>query len=95
MLKYEVAKELYEEIKSKAACKSDEDFQELYQDFLKSSVDYAQKRTAWTFMGWNERRQDGGSRSATHKAYMAMLGERKSKGDFACYITMFLALEHR
>ena len=111
MLKYKVAKELYEEISKKAAKNSDEIFQELYQDLLKCAVYYARNRTAWSFMDWNGRREDDGSRSAKHNAYMAMLDavcrnlriegideimpDRKTKGDFACYITLFLALEQR
>lgn len=111
MLKYEVAKELYEEISKKAAKNLDEDLQSIYRDFLKNAVDYARNRTEWSFMDWNDRREDGGSRSAKHNAFMAMLGavcrnlcvegideimpDRKTKGDFACYITLFLALEQR
>ena len=60
-------------------------------------------------MDWNSHRKDGGIRTAKHDAYMAMVGavcrnlgivgideimpDRKTKGDFACYITLFLALE--
>lgn len=111
MLKYEVAKELYEEIREKAAKNSDEIFQDLYQDLLKCAVDYAQNRTKWSFMDWNGRREDGGDRTAKHNAFMAMLGavcrnlgiegvddimpDRKTKGDFACYIKLFLSLEQR
>ena len=111
MLKYEVAKELFEEISQKAIGNPDELFQDLYRDLLKCAVDYAQNRAAWSFMKWNERLGDSGSRTAKHNAFMAMLDavcrnlgiegideimpERKTKGDFACYIALFLALEQR
>ena len=111
MLKYEVAKELYEKIREKAEKITDEDLQSIYQDFLKNAVDYACNRTEWSFMDRNARCEDDGSRSAKHNAFMSMLGavcrnfgidgideimpDRKSKGDFSCCITLFLGLEQR
>ena len=111
MLQYEIAKSLYEEISEKAAKNPDEDFKNVYNDFLNDAVDYAKNRMTWAFMDWNSRREDSGSRTARHNAYMAMLGavcrnlgiegideimpDRKTKGDFACYIALFLALEQR
>ena len=74
MLQYEIAKSLYEAIREKAAKNPDEDLQSIYQGFLKNAVDYAHNRTEWSFMDWNDRREDGGSRTAKHNAYMAMLG---------------------
>ena len=111
MLQYEVAVKLYEEIKEKALSSSIEDFSEFYEDFLKSAVEYANNRTRWAFMSKSQQMDDDKSRSRKHNAYMAnleaicrnleidgideIMPDRKSKGDFACYITLFLALEQR
>ena len=111
MLQYEIAKKLYEEIKEKAKNSDIEDFAEFYERFLKSAVDYAANRTKWAFMSYVERMENDRSRSVKHDAYMSSLSavcrnfriecideimpDRKSKGDFACYITLFLALEQR
>ena len=111
MFQYEKAKELYEELKTKADRIQDSDIKELYDDFLKSTVDYSKCRVRWAFMDKDERMSDDKSRSMKHDAYMMMLGavcrnldiegideimpDRKTKGDFACYITMFLGLEQR
>ena len=111
MLSYEEAKLWYDEIREKAAKITDEDLKGMYDDFLKSAVEYAKNRAAWSFMDWNGRREDGGSRSIKHNGFMAMLDavcrnigidgvdrimpDRKTKGDFACYITLFLSLEQR
>lgn len=110
MLAYEEARKLYEEIREKAA-KQPEDFREFYEEFLEAAVEYAKTRLSWSFMTLEERRADDGSRSIKHDGFMAMLSavcrnlgiegiddlmpERKSKGDFACYISLFLALEQR
>ena len=111
MLCYEVAKELYEEIKEKAARSSDAEFKDFYQSFLRDAVRYAETRASWAFMEWSERCEDGKDRSIKHDGYMSRLSaicrnlgiegideimpERKTKGDFACYIALFLALEQR
>ena len=83
----------------------------LYRAFLKSAVEYTAKRTGWSFMDWSERGADGGDRTNYHEAFMSRLEmvcrnfgidglletmtDRKTKGDFACYITLFLSLEQR
>ena len=111
MLQYEIAKKLYEEIKEKAANDTCEGFEEFYEGFLKSAVNYANNRTAWSFMKQAERMDDDRSRSIKHDAYMSSLNaicrklgievideimpDRKMKGDFACYVALFLALEQR
>ena len=111
MLQYEIAKQLFEEINEKANKDSREGFKELYEDFLKSAVSYAETRTAWTFMEQAERMEDDRSRSIKHDAYMSnlesicrnlkiegideIMPERKTKGDFACYIALFLSLKQR
>ena len=108
MLHYEVAKKLYEEIKEKAIKNSKEG---LYKMFLESAADYAKTRTAWAFMDDETRTANDRGRSIKHDAFMSMLGsvcrnlgiesidkimpDRKTKGDFACYVALFLALEHR
>ena len=88
-----------------------EDFKEFYQEFLELAADYAKTRLSWTFMDLEERRADDASRTIKHNAYMAaltavcrnlgiegiddLMPDRKSKGDSACYIALFLALEQR
>ena len=111
MLQYEVAKKLYEEIKEKAATCSKDGFDEFYQELLAGAAEYAMTRLTWSFMDLESRREDDRSRSIKHDSYMAMLNavcrnlgieeidkimpDRKTKGDFACYIALFLALEQR
>lgn len=110
MLQYNVAKELYEELRKRALA-SDEELQEFFREFLESAVEYAKRRLDWSFMDPEARRADDGSRSILHDGYMAMLTavcrtlgvegievlmpDRKMKGDFACYVALFLALEQR
>lgn len=78
---------------------------------MKSAVDYASNRAAWSFMSRTEQIDDDKKRSIKHDAYMSSLGaicrnlgiegideimpDRKAKGDFACYIALFLSLEQR
>lgn len=111
MLQYEVAKNLYEEMKEKAAKNSMEGFDEFYKSFLEGAAEYARTRTAWSFMDRAARAEDDRGRSIKHDAFMSTLGavcrnlsiegideimpDRKAKGDFACYIALFLALEQR
>ena len=111
MLQYVVAKKLYEEIKEKAKSTTIDDFDEFYERFLKSAVNYAHNRTDWSFMTKAEQMDDDKSRSIKHDSYMSSLGavcrnlkiegideimpDRKAKGDFACYIALFLGLEQR
>lgn len=111
MLQYEAARTLYEEITVKKARCHKDGFDELYQDFLQSAVEYANVRLSWSFMNLVDRRADDASRTIKHDGFMAILNavcrnldikdvdkimpERKSKGDFACYIALFLALEQR
>ena len=108
MLQYEVAQKLYEEMKEKAEKNGKEG---IFRLFLKNAADYAQNRTEWAFMDQAEQMKDDRSRSVKHDAFMSMLGamcrslgiegideimpDRKTKGDFACYIALFLALEQR
>ena len=111
MLQYEAAKNLYEEIKEKAVTYFKDGFDELYEMFLESAADYAKTRIAWSFMDQTTRMEEDGQRSVKHDSFMAMLSavcrnlgiegsdeiisDRKKKGDFACYIALFLALEQR
>lgn len=110
MLQYEIAKELYDTMEKRAA-QQPEDFREFYQDFLVAATEYAKTRLSWSFMDIAQRRQDDASRSIKHNGFMAALDavcrnlgiegldeimpERKTKGDFACYIALFLALQQR
>ena len=111
MLQYETAKKLYEEIKTKSMASPIEDFDEFYMEFLQDATDYANNRLAWSFMDKAARAEDDSSRSIKHDAFMARLNaicrvlkvegideimpDRKAKGDFACYIALFLSLEQR
>ena len=111
MLRYDVAMEWYENIKEKGEHTTDETLRDFYRDFLKSAVDYTAKRSAWTFMSPEDRDADGGSRSGLHEGFMTHLRivcrhfgidgleetmpDRKTKGDFACYVSLFLSLEQR
>lgn len=111
MLNYEIAKELYEHILRKAMKEPDADFQEFYRDFLTLACEYAKIRTEWGFLTPKEQAEQDAARSRKHDAYMAMLSavcrnlgiegieeimpDRKTKGDFACYVSLFLSLEHR
>ena len=111
MLQYEVAKQKYEEIKEKAAKTSKEGFNEFYQGFLKDAIDYANTRASWSCMDQAARNEDDRGRTIKHDAFMSMLSalcrnleiqgldelmpDRKMKGDFACYIALFLGLEQR
>ena len=111
MLEYGIAKKLYEEIETKVKNTTIEGFDEFYEGFLKSAVDYAQTRTNWSFMTQSEQIENDKSRSIKHDSYMSSLGavcrnlgiegideimpDRKAKGDFACYIALFLSFEQR
>ena len=111
MLQYETAKRIYDELKEKAKQSPMSGFQEFYKMFLKSAVEYATTRAAWATMDQAARNEDDKSRRMKHDAFMTMLNaitrnlgmeeieaimpDRKTKGDFACFIGLFLALEQR
>lgn len=111
MLQYEIAKAVYAEMKAKLAQSDDEDLDYLFKKFLENAVDYAKIRTSWAFMDRAARTENDKSRSILHDSFISILGaicrnlgiegindimpDRKTKGDFACYIAMFLALEQR
>lgn len=111
MLQYEIAKKVYEEIMEKANKNRSVVYSGLYESYLKSAVNYATKRAEYTFMELEEQIENDRSRSIKHDAYMSNLSavcrnlkiegideimpDRKTKGDFACYIVMFLGLEQR
>ncbi|MBR3835757.1 MAG: hypothetical protein IKJ69_03080 [Clostridia bacterium] len=89
----------------------DTDLKEFYQDFLRSAMDYALIRTQWTFMSLDEIKEIDPLRTRRHNGFIAALEgicrnfriegidavmlDRKTKGDFACYISMFLGIEQR
>lgn len=111
MLNYEFAKNLYEELKEKAAENTDELLDDLYQQLLKTAREYADTRLSRAFMTQMERREADASRTIRHDGFMRVLEavcrnfgitgiddqmpNRKLKGDFACYMALFLALEQR
>ena len=111
MLQYETAKRIYDELKEKAKQGPMNGFQEFYKMFLKSAVEYATTRATWATMDQAARNEDDKSRRMKHDAFISMLNaisrnlgmveiedvmpDRKTKGDFACYIALFMALEQR
>lgn len=111
MLQYEISKKLYEEMKAKAAKSRIDGLQELFQTFLKTAVRYANTRTDWSFMSRAEQIEADRSRTIKHDSVISLLTavcrnleidgveellpDRKTKGDFACFIALFLALEQR
>ena len=111
MLQYELAKRLFDELKEKAKASSMSGFQDFYKMFLQSAIDYAATRAAWATMDQTARNEDDMPRHRKHDAFISMLNaisrnlgmdelervmpDRKTQGDFACYIALFLALEQR
>ena len=111
MLQYETAKRIYDELKEKAKQSPMSGFRNFYKMFLKSAVDYATTRASWATMDQAARNEDDKPRRLKHDAFISMLNaisrnlgmeeigaimpDRKAKGDFACYIALFLALEQR
>ena len=111
MLDYNVAFQKYEEIKKKNAECENVHIQELYVDFLKEAVEYANIRTKWSFMDMDAKREVDSIRTAHHNSFIGLLTaicrnlevkeiedimpDRKTKGDFACYIAAFLGIEQR
>lgn len=110
MLQYETAREIYEQMKEKVKGRKD-GMESFYQLFLKSASDYAATRTSWACMDQAGRVEDDRSRRVKHDGFISLLNalsrnlgmeeieeimpDRKTKGDFACYIALFLALEQR
>lgn len=110
MLQHETARSVYEEIKGKAVRSTRSEFHDFYKMFLKSATEYASIRTSWAIMNQSGRNEDDKFRRIKHDAFISILSalarnmdinieeimpDRKSKGDFACYIALFLALEQR
>lgn len=111
MLQYETAKQIYEEIKRKSCNIDQNGFAEFYKLFLKSAVDYANTRASWACMEQDARNEDDRSRRTKHDGFISILcalcrnldlydieeimPDRKTKGDFACYVALFLAMEQR
>lgn len=111
MLQYEIAKKIYDELKEKAKQSPMSGFQNFFKMFLESAVDYAAIRATWATMDQAARFEDDKPRRMKHDAFISMLSaisrnlgmeeieavmpDRKTKGDFACYISLFLALEQR
>lgn len=111
MLQYEVAKKLFENLQERERQNVQSGFQDFFRLFLKCAMDYASVRSSWATMDQVSRNEDDKHRRIKHDAFISMLGavsrnlgmeeiekimpDRKTKGDFACYIALFLALEQR
>lgn len=110
MLQYQTAEKVYAELKMKSEQSPVKGFQDFFKLFLKSAVDYAATRSSWATMDQDARNEDDKPRRVKHDAFISMLNavsrnlnvdieeimpDRKTKGDFACYIALLLALEQR
>lgn len=111
MLKYDTAKELFEKIQKSTDECGDEMVLDFYHEFLKKACNYAKIRADWTFWEQNTRNENDSGRTNIHNGFIdslnivcrclniqgvdEILPDRKYKGDFACYIALFLALEQR
>lgn len=110
MLQYDTAQKLYVELKERAAQSSQTGFRDFFQMFLRNAADYAATRASWATMDQAARNEDDTPRRMKHDAFISMLNaisrnlgvdieeimhDRKTKGDFACYIALFMALEQR
>lgn len=108
MLHHDTAKQLYDTINNAVAEHPDSD--KLYQRFLESAVECAGNRARWGFLEPVQRIQQSRSRSVQRDVFIALLRDLsgslevnlepslpdpETKGDFACYIALFLSLEHR
>lgn len=94
-----------------ARCEENVNAHEFYEEFLHSAVDYAAIRTNWSFMTVAERLNQDHYRTVHHDAFIArlqavcricgiteleeLMPDRKTKGDFASYITAFLGISQR
>lgn len=58
MLQYETAKRIYDEIKEKAKQSPLAAFQDFYKMFLKSAIEYAATRAAWSTMDQAAKNED-------------------------------------
>lgn len=109
-LSYEDAKTLYETLSQRAAADRDPDIQEFWTDLRREAPQYAAIRAQWATMTLQEQAEADAGRSRVHDGFMckldplcralgidtaALLPDRKAKGDFACYITLFLGLANR
>lgn len=111
MLSYAAAQQLFEELQEKAQARTDESFRSHYLRLLEDAGEYAKIRLGWHFMAPEARREKDEARSILHDSFMLRLSivcrclgmdrvgeilpDRKTRGDFACYIALFLALEQR
>jgi len=109
MLQYKVAKKLYEEMKKKTM-QNPTAYEDVYVEFLISATTYANSCVVWSLLNDDERRENDERRRTEYSDYAAglvdigesmkikdmevILPDRKAKGDFACYIMLFLALEY-
>lgn len=111
MLSHAAAEQLFKEIREKAQTHTDEAFVSRYRNFLAAAAEYAKTRLDWSFMTPAARANDDTARSIRHDSFMlqlsmvcralgmdgvdSILPDRKTRGDFACYIALFLSLEQR
>ncbi len=85
-------------------------YEDVYVEFLISATTYANSCVVWSLLDDDERRENDERRRNEYSDFAAglvdigeiikikdmdaILPDRKAKGDFACYIMLFLALEH-
>ncbi len=92
-------------------CEENLNAHEFYEEFLNSAMEYALLRANWSFMTAAERLNQDEHRTVCHDAFIArlqavcricgindleaLMPDRKTKGDFACYVTAFLGISQR
>lgn len=110
MLQYEVAKKLYKEIQDKAEKVFGKGIDERYQDFIFSTLVYANTLTVWSQMGMDEKLSYQEKKEehleyamALHKVCLELgidelddiLIDEETHSDFACCVQLFVSLTHR
>lgn len=111
MLQYEVAKKIYEEIKEKVAKSPNEGVYELYQDFMFSTLVYANTLTVWSQMDLDEQQSYQEKKKEEYLDYAVelhkicleldvdvldeLLADEEPQSDFACYMQLFVSLSYR
>ena len=111
MLQYKVAKKLYEKFQDKIAKASKERLKALYQDFIFSTLVYANTLTVWSQMDTDEQLSYQEKKEEEYLKYAVKLHEicfelgfddidgvlidKEAQSDFACYVQLFISLSHR
>ena len=111
MLQYEIAKKTYEEIKEKASGNPDAEIDALYQNFIFSTLVYANTLTVWSQMNLDEQQSYQKKKEDEYRDYAVklheicfeldvdvsdeLLDDEELQSDFACYVQLFISLSYR